>query len=79
VHPVTAVQSEYSLWTRDVEERVLPVLRELGIGFVPYSLRAGERRHRRHRADPEQLGKLDNLPPAAGDHHEEAQMQMIER
>ncbi|XVQ15177.1 aldo/keto reductase [Spirillospora sp. CA-255316] len=37
VHPVTAVQSEYSLWTRDVEERVLPVLRELGIGFVPYS------------------------------------------
>ncbi|WP_326823050.1 aldo/keto reductase [Streptosporangium sp. NBC_01756] len=37
VHPVTAVQSEYSLWTRDVEARVLPVLRELGIGFVPYS------------------------------------------
>ncbi|MGW4471815.1 aldo/keto reductase [Nonomuraea sp. NPDC004354] len=37
VHPVTAVQSEYSLWTRDVEERVLPVVRELGIGFVPYS------------------------------------------
>ena len=37
VHPVTAVQSEYSLWTRNVEERVLPVLRELGIGFVPYS------------------------------------------
>ncbi|BDZ46891.1 aldo/keto reductase [Naasia aerilata] len=37
VHPVTAVQSEYSLWTRDPEEEVLPVLRELGIGFVPYS------------------------------------------
>ncbi|MCF6473181.1 aldo/keto reductase [Nonomuraea sp. MG754425] len=37
VHPVTAVQSEFSLWTRDVEQRVLPVLRELGIGFVPYS------------------------------------------
>lgn len=37
VHPITAVQSEYSLWTRDVEVRVLPVLRELGIGFVPYS------------------------------------------
>lgn len=37
VHPVTAVQSEYSLWTRDPEEHVLPVLRELGIGFVPYS------------------------------------------
>ena len=37
VHPVTAVQSEYSLWTRDPEAAVLPALRELGIGFVPYS------------------------------------------
>lgn len=37
VHPVTAVQSEYSLWTRDPESAVLPVLRELGIGLVPYS------------------------------------------
>lgn len=37
VHPVTAVQTEYSLWTRDVESEVLPACRELGIGFVPYS------------------------------------------
>jgi len=37
VHPVTALQSEYSLWTRDPEEEVFPVLEELGIGFVPYS------------------------------------------
>ena len=37
VHPVTALQSEYSLWTRDPEPQVLPVLRELGIGFVAYS------------------------------------------
>src|SRR3954447_14161929 len=37
VHPITAVQSEYSLWTRDPEAAVLPVLRELGIGFVAYS------------------------------------------
>ena len=37
VHPVAAVQSEYSLWTRDPETEVLPVLRELGIGLVPYS------------------------------------------
>src|ERR671939_919707 len=37
VHPITALQSEYSLWTRDPEDEVLPVLRELGIGFVPYS------------------------------------------
>src|SRR5207253_10324514 len=37
VHPITAVQSEYSLFARDVEDGVLPVLRELGIGLVAYS------------------------------------------
>ena len=37
VHPITALQSEYSLWTRDPESDVLPLLRELGIGFVAYS------------------------------------------
>jgi aryl-alcohol dehydrogenase-like predicted oxidoreductase len=37
VHPVTAVQTEYSLWTRDPDAEVLPTCRELGIGFVPYS------------------------------------------
>jgi aryl-alcohol dehydrogenase-like predicted oxidoreductase len=37
VHPITAVQTEYSLWTRDPEQGVLPTCRELGIGFVPYS------------------------------------------
>jgi aryl-alcohol dehydrogenase-like predicted oxidoreductase len=37
VHPITALQSEYSLWTRDPEDKVLGVCRELGIGFVPYS------------------------------------------
>jgi len=37
VQPVTALQSEYSLWTRDVESEILPTLRELGIGLVPYS------------------------------------------
>jgi aryl-alcohol dehydrogenase-like predicted oxidoreductase len=37
VHPITALQSEYSLWTRDPRDEVLPVLEELGIGFVPYS------------------------------------------
>jgi aryl-alcohol dehydrogenase-like predicted oxidoreductase len=37
VHPVAALQSEYSLWTRDVEAEILPACRELGIGFVPYS------------------------------------------
>lgn len=37
VHPIAAVQSEYSLWTRDPEPEVLPTCRELGIGFVPFS------------------------------------------
>ena len=37
VHPLTALQTEYSLWTRDVEAEILPLLRALGIGFVPYS------------------------------------------
>jgi aryl-alcohol dehydrogenase-like predicted oxidoreductase len=37
VHPITALQTEYSLWTRDVEAEILPACRELGIGFVPYS------------------------------------------
>jgi len=37
VHPITAVQTEYSLWSRDPEEEVLETCRELGIGFVPYS------------------------------------------
>lgn len=37
VHPITALQTEYSLWSRDIEEEILPTLRKLGIGLVPYS------------------------------------------
>ncbi|MFZ0250812.1 MAG: aldo/keto reductase [Acidimicrobiales bacterium] len=37
VHPISALQTEYSVWSRDPEEEILPTLRELGIGFVPYS------------------------------------------
>ena len=37
VHEITAIQTEYSLWSRDVEEEIFPVIRELGIGFVAYS------------------------------------------
>jgi aryl-alcohol dehydrogenase-like predicted oxidoreductase len=37
VHPITALQTEYSMWTRDPEPEILPTCRELGIGFVPYS------------------------------------------
>jgi aryl-alcohol dehydrogenase-like predicted oxidoreductase len=159
VHPITALQSEYSLWTRDPEAAVLPLLRELGIGFVPYSplgrgfltgkvrslddfdatdfrrqnprfsgdnfghnlriadevgelaaaagatpaqvalawlLAKGndiapipgtkrvERLEENVAADAielnaEQMAKLDNLTPAAGEHHNEAQMQIIDR
>jgi aryl-alcohol dehydrogenase-like predicted oxidoreductase len=159
VHPITALQSEYSLWTRDPEPKVLPVLRELGVGLVAYSplgrgfltgeirstddfadddLRknnprfAGENFERNLRAvdevkavaaevgatpgqvalawvlaqgddivpipgtkrvgrveeniaadgirlTHEQIAKLTNVTPAAGDHHNEQQMRMIER
>ena len=37
VHPITALQTEYSLWERHVEDEILPTVRELGIGFVAYS------------------------------------------
>ncbi len=37
MHPITALQTEYSLWSRDVEEEILPAIRKLGIGLVPYS------------------------------------------
>ena len=159
VHPITALQSEYSLWTRDSEPDVLPLLRELGIGFVAYSplgrgfltgtisstdqfspgdfradnprftsenfqhnLRSAEevktiaaaagvtpaqvalawllargddvvpipgtkrvsRLEENVAADTvqltsEQITRLDNLTPAAGDHHNDAQMRMIGR
>ena len=37
VYPISALQTEYSVWSRDPEDEILPTLRELGIGFVPYS------------------------------------------
>jgi len=159
VHPITALQSEFSLWTRDQQDEVLPVLRELGIGFVPYSplgrgfltgairsvddIAADDSRknnprfvsenfeHNRRIVDeveaiatevgatpaqvalawilaqddhispipgtrrvtrveeniaadevvlsPEQIERLGNLPAPVGDHHNEAQMRMLER
>jgi len=55
IHPITALQTEYSLWARDVEDKILPACRELGIGFVAYSplgrglLTGGIRKNRGHR------------------------------
>lgn len=60
VHPITAVQSEYSLWTRGIEDRVMPVLRELGIGLVPFPPRP--RLPDRHRPQRERLRRR-RLPP----------------
>jgi aryl-alcohol dehydrogenase-like predicted oxidoreductase len=159
VHPITALQSEYSLWTRDPEAAVLPLIRQLGIGFVAHSplghgfltglIRATEQfddndwraknprftaenfQHNLRVADEvetvatqagitpaqaaiawlltkgsdiapipgtkrvrrveeniaaadveltaEQINKLDALPPAAGDHHEEADLRLLDR
>ena len=65
VHPLAALQSEYSLWTRDIEAEILPTARELGIGFVAYSplgrgflagaevTDADDRRHQHPRFQPE--------------------------
>jgi aryl-alcohol dehydrogenase-like predicted oxidoreductase len=69
VHPISAMQSEYSLWTREVEADVLPTLHELGIGFVPFSplgrgFLSGELTH------PDDLGENDfrrNLPRFQGE------------
>jgi len=41
VHPIAALQTEYSLWTRDVDSEILPTCRELGIGFVAYTIHSG--------------------------------------
>ena len=159
VHPVTALQSEWSLWSRDIEDEIVPTARELGIGLVPYSplgrgFLSGQIRSiddlapddfRRHsprfagenfernlelvervqqlakdkdctpgqlalawllhqgediapipgtkrvsrveenvaaddvQLSPEQLGRLAAITPAAGDHHSEEQMRLIER
>lgn len=65
VHPIAALQTEYSLWTRDPEDEILPTARELGIGFVAYSplgrgflannepVEASDRRHQHPRFQPE--------------------------
>lgn len=76
-HPISALQTEYSLWTRDVEAEILPTCRELGIGFVPYSplgrgflsatirtpgdLVENDRRHDHPRFWPENMEKNGSL------------------
>ncbi|HEX3730056.1 MAG TPA: aldo/keto reductase, partial [Opitutaceae bacterium] len=58
VHPITALQTEYSLWERHVEKEILPAVRDLGIGFVPYSP-LGRGFLTGKIADPQALGPKD--------------------
>ena len=75
VHPIAALQTEYSLWTRDVEAEILPLCRELGIGFVPYSpLGRGFLAHRF--SSPDELAEGDfrrNNPRFQGENWERNQ------
>lgn len=70
VHPITAVQSEYSLWTRDVESSILPLVQELGIGFVAYSpLGRGALTGKLDRADISREGDFRNFLPRYSEEH----------
>jgi aryl-alcohol dehydrogenase-like predicted oxidoreductase len=81
IHPLAALRTEYSLWTRDPEAELLPFLRRLGIGFVPYSPPghgfAAIAADRAQLSD-DQLDRLNNLTPATGERHDEANMAAID-
>jgi aryl-alcohol dehydrogenase-like predicted oxidoreductase len=80
VHPIAAVQTEYSLWTRDVEEEILPTLRELGIGLVAYSpLGRGFLSGRFSSADELDEGDFRRHGPRFTGANLEANKQLVER
>lgn len=80
VHPVTAVQSEYSLWTRDVERLIVPVLRELGVGLVPYSpLGRGFLTGKLDRATFSKEGDFRKHLPRFSEENFEANMQLTKK
>src|SRR5205085_2445427 len=79
VHPVAAVQTEYSMWSRDPERNgVLATCRELGIGFVPYApLGRGFLSGRF--TSPEDLARIEaELPAVAGERYDEAGMAAVD-
>jgi len=79
VHPITALQSEYSLFTRDVEDEILPTLRELGIGLVPYSpLGRGLLTGRTDFGTAEGDGRLQRFPRFRGEAYE-ANLVLVDR
>ncbi|MGN6593474.1 MAG: aldo/keto reductase [Terriglobales bacterium] len=80
VHPITALQSEYSLWTRDPEQGVLAVCRELGIGFVPFSpLGRGIFGGKLTAATRLEPSDFRNLIPRFADENLPRNVQMVER
>jgi aryl-alcohol dehydrogenase-like predicted oxidoreductase len=80
VHPITALQTEYSLWTRDPEAEVLPTCRELGIGFVPYSpLGRGFLAGRFSSADDIEEGDFRRSNPRFAGEAFEANMRLAEK
>jgi aryl-alcohol dehydrogenase-like predicted oxidoreductase len=80
VHPISALQSEYSLWERGVERTVLPACRELGIGLVPYSpLGRGFLTGQRTRATEFPAGDYRRLHPRFQDGNFDANLQLLDR
>ena len=80
IHPITALQTEYSLWSRDLEEEILPTLRELGIGFVPYSpLGRGFLTGRFRSPDDLEEGDFRRVNPRFEGENFERNMRLVER
>src|SRR3954453_21338473 len=65
IHPITALQTEYSLWSRDVEQQILPTVRERGVGFVASSPPRPRSGHRRRRLQPARARLPLRAPHAA--------------
>jgi aryl-alcohol dehydrogenase-like predicted oxidoreductase len=80
VHPITALQTEYSLWSRDVEDEILPTVRELGIGFVAYSpLGRGFLTDRIHRFEDLPEDDFRRTSPRFQGENFEKNLQLVER
>jgi aryl-alcohol dehydrogenase-like predicted oxidoreductase len=80
VHPISALQTEYSLWTRDVEAQILPTCRELGIGFVAYSpLGRGFLTGRYAKPDDVPEGDYRRLSPRFKAEHFDHNMALVEK
>jgi aryl-alcohol dehydrogenase-like predicted oxidoreductase len=80
VHPISALQSEYSLWTRDVEDEILPAIRELGIGLVAYSpLGRGFLSGRIHSVDDLEAGDFRRANPRFQGENFQKNLELVER